>query len=506
MHTMNKKEFGKAIIICIASAIVFLILTIPFRNGLQLFYVLEVRPSAALNPVLGMMFGLPAALGCTIGNFALDMIWGDAALSDSLIFMISQFLYGYVPYVLWKKWNRGERRPNTIDSVTRVLRFIAATTIATLILSVIVGSVIAVLYDSLNTGANFAFFCFINDMVFNAFLGIPMMIGLNKIIIRDKLEHCEKLLLWSALIEAVTVGIIIISAVVVNSESGIHNQTFWEEIYITCLIVIAVIIAVSITIIAIRMQQKLSEKEYDLSIAASIQSSMLPVDFSIGKDEGYSIFASMTPAKEIGGDFYDFFKIDEDHIAFVNADVSGKGAPAALFMMRSIQAIRGYAKLGLPVNEVMERTNESLTEYNKDMYFVTAWIGILDVKTGDVSFSNAGHNRPVLIEANGNVRLINQDTGIIMGIRNAQFRKEHIRLEKGDMLYIYTDGVTEARNKNNDMFGEEQLLSSVSSADNDPQAVCRKVFSDVNRFSCQCEQFDDITMLAIKFERDSKNA
>ncbi|MBQ0040551.1 MAG: serine/threonine-protein phosphatase [Clostridiales bacterium] len=498
---MKKKDLGKSLIICAVSAIVFLVLTVPFRNRLQLFYVLEVRPSAVLNPVLGMMFGLPAALGCTFGNFALDMIWGGASLGDGIIFMIPQFLYGYVPYLLWKKWNKKDRRPNTIDNVTHVLRFIAATTIATLVLAILVGIAIGRSYGSVETGLNFAFFCFINDVVFNAFLGIPLMIGVNKLITHDKLEHCERLLLWAAGIEAVVVGIIIKASMVMNPGHDLHDQDFWEEIYLVCLAVIAACIIASIVLIAIWMQNRLTEKDYDLSIAAKIQNSMLPDDFTTDENDGYSIYASMTPAKEIGGDFYDFFKVDENHVAFVNADVSGKGTPAALFMMRSAQAIRGYAKLGLPVNEVLEKANESLAEHNEDMYFVTAWVGILNLKSGNISFANAGHNKPVLRKSNGDVSYVNQETGLLMGIKPAKFKTEEIKLDEGDMLFIYTDGVTEARNKNHDMFKEDRLLSSVASADNNPQALCEKVFNDVNEFSYQCEQYDDITMLAIKYER-----
>lgn len=503
---MKKKDLGKSLLICVITAIVFLVLTVPFRNKLQLFYVLEVRPSAVLNPVLGMVFGLPAALGCTFGNFALDMVWGKASFFDGVYFMIPQFLYGYIPYLLWKRWNKKDRRPNTIDNVTHVLRFIAATTIATLILAILVGVKIGISYGSFQTGLNFAFFCFINDVVFNAFLGIPLMIGLNKAINHDKLEHCERLLLWSAVIEAVVVGVIIKVSITMNPGHSLHDQEFWEGIYLVCLAVITACIVASIVLIAIWMQNKLSEKEYDLSIAASIQNSMLPKNFTTGENDGYSIYASMTPAKEIGGDFYDYFKVDENHVAFVNADVSGKGTPAALFMMRSAQAIRGYAKLGLPVNEVLERANESLAEHNEDMYFVTAWIGILDLQTGKVSFANAGHNKPVLRKANGDVSYVDQEAGILMGIKPAKFKAEEITLDQGDMLYIYTDGVTEARNKNHEMFKEDRLLSSVAASEDKPQALCEKVFSDVSEFSYQCEQFDDITMLAIKYERSSRDA
>lgn len=251
-----------------------------------------------------------------------------------------------------------------------------------------------------------------------------------------------------------------------------------------------------------RIETELSEKNYDLQIAASIQMSMLPEE-SRGEEGCYSLFASMTPAKEVGGDFYDHFMTDDTHLVFLVADVSGKGTPAALFMMRAITIIRSYASSGLSPEEIMNRTNLSLCENNKDGYFVTAWLGILDLASASLSFVNAGHTAPVLRKKDGSAVFIQMKRNIVLGVFDSfSYKAESIQLSEGDMLFLYTDGVTEAQNRDEVLFGNERLLTAAEHSPNNAMALCKEMLSAVNIFSGDAPQFDDITMLAIKYENN----
>ena len=250
-----------------------------------------------------------------------------------------------------------------------------------------------------------------------------------------------------------------------------------------------------------RIETELSEKNFDLQIAASIQMSMLPEE-SRQEAGRYSLFASMTPAKEVGGDFYDHFMTDDTHLAFLAADVSGKGTPAALFMMRAITTIRSYAASGLSLEEIMNRTNFSLCENNKDGYFVTAWLGILDLTSGKLSFVNAGHTVPVLKKEDGSAALIQMKRNIVLGVfEKFSYKAESMQLSKGDLLFLYTDGVTEAQNSDRALFGDDRLLAAAAGSPDMPEDFCGEMLAAVNAFSGDAPQFDDITMLAVKYEK-----
>lgn len=496
---MKKNKTFRFVLICLLSIILFLALSIPTRKYLNVLYVTEVRPSAVLNPVLGIIFGLPAIIGCTLGNFALDMIWGATSFSNALLFMIPQFFYGFIPCVLWKKWNKKERKINSIYNISRVLRFIAVTTIGALQLSLIAGIELGIFTGSKAIAIEFSIFSFINNVLVNSLFGIPLMIIINRIVSKDKLEYCERLLLVAGLIEVVASTVIVVAIIALNPDRSVNDAKFWDNIYIVLLFVIFILIVASIIVIAIRLQNKLGEKEHELNIAATIQNGMLPKDFNQSKDNRYEVYASMIPAKEIGGDFYDFFMIDDNHFAFVIADVSGKGISAALFMMRASQVIRNYAKLNMEVDQVLFNANNALAEYNKEHYFVTAWIGVLDLNTGEVSFANAGHNNPVIIK-NNKPEYLSMDSGIMLGARkNINFKIERFFISEGDMVFAYTDGVVEGKNKAGEMFKESRLLDSINDAEKIPSKTCEKVFDDLNNFTYRCEQFDDITMIAVKY-------
>ena len=247
----------------------------------------------------------------------------------------------------------------------------------------------------------------------------------------------------------------------------------------------------------------------DLAIAKAIQTSVLPSVFPPYPDrKEFELFASMHAAKEVGGDFYDFFLLGEDTLGFLIADVSGKSIPGAMFMMTGRTIIKSLAESGLSPAEVFTVANEKLCEGNEAELFITAWMGYLDLKTGLVHVANAGHNPPVLIR-NGKAEYIVLKPGLMLaGMDGMLYKEQTLQLQKGDVLYLYTDGVTEAMDQDGKQYGEDRLRELLSFGDRYPSpadengvagAVCKLVSEDVQKFVNGAEQSDDITMLCVKY-------
>ncbi len=258
--------------------------------------------------------------------------------------------------------------------------------------------------------------------------------------------------------------------------------------------------------------EEASRIDKDLQNAKTIQSSSLPNIFPpFPEYREFEIFASMTPAKEVGGDFYDFFMISSDTLGFLIADVSGKGIAGALFMMRSKSMIRTFAQSGLSPAEVFDRANENLCAGNESEMFVTTWMGYLNIHTGEVTVVNAGHNRPLRIRS-GRAKYINSRTDLMLaGMEGTTYSQQKIALQPGDILYLYTDGVTEAMDPDLNQYGEHRLIQLLSFMENEPassgengitEAICQLVAEDVNTFVRDAEQSDDITMLCIRYLGD----
>lgn len=246
----------------------------------------------------------------------------------------------------------------------------------------------------------------------------------------------------------------------------------------------------------------------ELNVATQIQASMLPCIFPAFPDrDEFDIYATMLPAKEVGGDFYDFFLVDQDHLAVVMADVSGKGVPAALFMVIAKTLIKNRAQLGHTPAEVFTAVNNQLCENNEAGLFVTAWMGILDINTGEFAFANAGHNPPLLKRASGEYEYLRTRPAFVLaGMEGVRYRQGSMTLEPGDMLYLYTDGVTEATNSENELYGEDRLLAVANRCkDCDPQALLPAVKADIDQFVGEAPQFDDITMLSLKIKTVHRN-
>ena len=241
----------------------------------------------------------------------------------------------------------------------------------------------------------------------------------------------------------------------------------------------------------------------ELNLAANIQGSMLPSKFPPfpGREE-FEIYASMTPAREVGGDFYDFFLIDEDHLALVIADVSGKGVPAALFMMSSKIIINDFATLGLQPAEVLRRTNEKICASNPFDMFVTVWLGILDLKTGVVTAANAGHEYPVIRQGVGEFELMHDSHSLVIGAMDGIRYKEYtFTLTPGSVLFLYTDGVPEATNKEQELYGTDRLVDALNRGrQTDPYRILQEVQDDVDSFVKGEAQFDDLTMLCVHYK------
>lgn len=242
--------------------------------------------------------------------------------------------------------------------------------------------------------------------------------------------------------------------------------------------------------------------EGELNVASGIQQGIIPNTFPpFPERDEFELYAHMVPAKEVGGDFYDFFFVDDDHLALVIADVSGKGAPAALFMMASKIMIKNRAILGGTPAEVLEDVNQQLSEGNYNNMFVTAWLGILDITTGVLTTSSAGHEYPAIRHADGNFEYFKDRHGFVLGgMSGCKYKEETLTLLPGDTLFVYTDGVTEAANKSLHLFGTERLLETLNRT---PQAspvdLLHNMEAAVYSFADGMEQADDITMLALQY-------
>lgn len=249
---------------------------------------------------------------------------------------------------------------------------------------------------------------------------------------------------------------------------------------------------------------KTSRIESELNLATDIQANMLPSIFPIFPEHReFDIHASMHPAKEVGGDFYDIFMLGDDKLAFAIADVSGKGVPAALFMVIAKTLIKNYTQMGLSPAEVFNKTNETLLEGNDAQLFVTAWLAILDLNTGDVVFANAGHNPPVIKKPGEKYMYLTQKPGFVLaGIEGMKYKNFHEHLDKGARVFLYTDGVPEATDKDNNMYGEQRLLDLLNNSDSTSSAkeLIEVVKEDLDKFYGDAEQFDDITMVSFLFE------
>jgi sigma-B regulation protein RsbU (phosphoserine phosphatase) len=249
-------------------------------------------------------------------------------------------------------------------------------------------------------------------------------------------------------------------------------------------------------------REQLLAIQKELDVAREIQESIVPREFPpYPEREELSIHASMLPAKEVGGDFFDYFIIDRDRIGFAIGDVSGKGVPAALFMAVSRTLLRATASRGSAPDECMRQVNQILHQESISSMFVTCFYGVLNTRTGEIHYSNGGHNLPYILRTDGRVEAMEPFGGLILGaFKHSAYETGEITLQPGDCIFLYTDGITEAMNPDGEQFSNERLVESLQRVNGSPvENIVGKVIDNVKEFTAGATQSDDMTILAVKY-------
>lgn len=578
------------------TALLFFAVTMPFRGLFAMAGLTEVRPAGAFPPVFGMLFGVPGALGCAVGNLGADILSGYAA-PVCIYGFAAQFLYGWLPYVLWHGFGKAKRKEGPyFRSVADVKRYLWIIFADTLLMAAVLGSMLQLLGmgKALSQSTLLLFF---NNLVFSVLLGIPMILlcrlagGLGR---RNVLTLNVRFVLIFLLLSVVSAALAGVQSYAALADTVRDPLKLWNSIYICVFADFFVMCGLSVCFLQ-NMEKKIivpieelckiasayarrgdvlsesgetklaheknleqwtmrcgelgrlsgetgqlasafgimleeveqyiqnitsimAEKERirtEILVASRLQADMLPTTDGIFNNRtDFLLAASMTPAKGVGGDFYDFFLLGEDKLALVMADVSGKGVPAALFMVvsrtlmksRLMSAAKEWE--GAPETEnrlahaVME-INDSLCANNKNGMFVTAWIGVLTLSTGELVFVNAGHCRPLIRRKDGACLYDTFRGGLVLaGMEEAPYQQSSLRLHPGDTLLLYTDGVTEATSIEKKLYGEERLKDVAGSSGDSPASpseLIQAVWKDVEIFQKGTEQFDDITLLAVTY-------
>lgn len=580
-----KQRINKAkavLLVVIANFVFFILLTLPFKLWVAASEITQMRPAAALTPVLGMVFGWPAAIGCALGNFVCDKLSRYEllyAVLDSLL----QAVYAMAAYFLRGRIDRNRSSAEfRLDSVAHVLQF-SAVLAANAVLTVICSGI-------LNTGFRIAslfsadnLYLLINSFDAGLLFGAPILILGN--FLHARLENMKagkpkEVIHFSMnermIINTIVTGLCICTLVGLSvyltdrygSNSGIG---ILGGIYLFETLALNVYFALSIGFMRFteekisrpiehlaqvaqefysepatddRRKQLVSfcgayaqdstevgmlarsyiamardldqyvqnlkkvteEKERinaDLSIASDIQAHMLPCIFPPFPDHReFELYAVMHPAREVGGDFYDFYMIDEDHLAVSVADVSGKGVPAALFMVIAKTLVKNYMQTGMQPADVFCRVNRMLCDGNDAGMFVTAWTGVLELSTGKLTYVNAGHNPPLLKKKDGAFAYLRGRTGFVLaGMENAKYTQSELTISPGDRLFLYTDGVTETANAQQQLYGEERLCSFLNDRGTCPLCeILPALQEELREFAGTAPQYDDITMLLLEFK------
>ena len=312
---------------------------------------------------------------------------------------------------------------------------------------------------------------------------------------QDKFRPSVRLAFWVYII-APTAALII--------QSFIYGLQLIIYVSVAASVYMFYVILRDISIEYEKQQKDKSRIETELNMASNIQNNMLPNIYPAFPDiKQIDIYASMTPAKEVGGDFYDFFLIDETHLGIVMADVSGKGVPAALFMMISKMLVKNNAMNDMSPKEVLEAVNRQICSNNREGMFVTVWLGILDLTTGVLKACNAGHEYPALKRPGKPFKLVKDKHGIVVGvIEGVRYTEYELNLEPGSKIFVYTDGVAEATNSNEELFGTDRMIEALNiNPDNDPKSILETINSEVSKFVGDAPQFDDLTMLCLEFKQ-----
>ena len=580
-----KKQLSKnkaTLFVFLMNMLLFVVLTAPFKIWIAASEITEMRPAAALTPVLGMIFGWPAALGCAMGNMICDVAAGYE-ISYALVNSFLQIIYAMSAYFIWKKMNK-ERNGEEfrLDSVTRILKFCLLLVINAL-LTVALTSVLNHAYSVAEIISFDNLFVFINSFDSGLLFGAPLLIlghllqmhienlreGKDTKIINFTMS--ERMIL-NTLITGLCICVFVgISIYLMARYKVASNVSAIGRVYIYETMALNVYFALSIGFMKFteqkisqpieklaeivgsyyvgnvsdderkkmledcsvyakdstevgklarsyismiedletyieNLQSIMSEKERinaELQLASDIQAHMLPCIFPPfpGRTE-FDLYALMHPAKEVGGDFYDFFLVNEDKLAIIVADVSGKGVPAALFMVIAKTLIKNYTQMDMDPAEVFTTVNHILCDGNDAGLFVTAWMGVLEIETGNLTYVNAGHNPPLIKKADGNFEYLRERTGFVLaGMDGIKYRQNSFKLSPGDRIFLYTDGVTESTNEHEELYGEERLQHFLNTHETGhTEEILDALRKDLRDFSNEAPQFDDITMLLLDYK------
>lgn len=285
-----------------------------------------------------------------------------------------------------------------------------------------------------------------------------------------------------------------------------------QVIILVTVVAAAYLYSVIVEIQTERYQDQKKEKDRidnELSMATRIQAETLPNIFPAFPDrKDFTVYATMRPAKEVGGDFYDFFLVDDKHLGIVMADVSGKGVPAALFMMVSKILIQNSALLKNSPGEILEIVNQQICSNNPEGMFVTVWYGCLDLESGNLTAANAGHEYPIIKRPDGHFSLVKDKHGLVIGaMENKKYMEYELQMEPGSKLFIYTDGIPEATNAENELFGTDRLVAALRKVeDENPTEILGRVNAAVDEFVKGAPQFDDMTMLCLEYKGREQGA
>lgn len=581
---MTKKlnQKGAAIIVFLISGALFFGFTMLFR--ISLANVTEMRPTTALTPVLGMIFGLPAALGCSVANLAADLI-SNYGISYALVSFVQQLVFGTVPYLLWKRLNKEHDGDEfRLDSISRLLKFCLVMLIDALLIVIFTG-IVNHAYSVTDFLSMNNLYLFINSFDSGLLFGCPLLI-LGHLLQRqlDNMKSGQKKkvldftlnerMILNTIITGIGICMLIGAAVYLTDKLNTNGTavSIWGQMYLFETLALNFYFALSMGFMwftekriakPVEQLSNIAESYYvehstdeqrndmisacekyaadttevgnlarsyismitdldryvenlksitaekerinaELTLASDIQAHMLPCIFpAFPEHDEFDIYATMTPAKEVGGDFYDFFMIDESHFAVVVSDVSGKGVPAALFMVIAKTLIKNYAQMGLEPEKVFTTVNNLLCDGNDAGLFVTSWLGVIDLSSGKLTYVNAGHNPPLLKRGDGDFEYLRARPAFVLaGMEGMKYRQNEIELNPDDRLFLYTDGVTEATNGDKQLYGEERLAEYMNNhASDNAEDMLHGLKSDIDRFVGDAEQFDDITMLMFDFKK-----
>lgn len=580
-------KYNSAVGLFLLNVVLFILLTMPFKLWITATELTDMRPSTALTPVLGMIFGWPAAFGCATGNFICDLISGYE-ISYACISCLQQLMYAMVPYYLWKKLNKERNgKEYCLDSVSKIMKF-CLMLLTDAVLIVVCTGILNHAYDVTSFLSMDNLYLLINSFDSGLLFGAPLLIFgnlLQRYLSNLQNEKHDRILKFSlnermilnTIITGVMISILVCGIVYLTDhmDQAGSNVGLLGKMFLFQTLALNVYFMLSIgfmwftekkiakpveqlahiagnyyaghsteeqrtemisaceqyakdttevgelarsyiamvrdleTYVA-NLQNVTREKERinaELTLASDIQAHMLPCIFpAFPEHDEFDIYATMTPAKEVGGDFYDYYMINDRKLAVVVADVSGKGVPAALFMVIAKVLLKNHVQMGLEPAEVFEKVNNLLCEGNDADLFVTAWMGLVDLEKGTMTYVNAGHNPPLLKKADGDFAYLRCKPALVLaGMEMTKYTQHEIPMNPGDRLFLYTDGVTEATDTADRLYGEDRLQNYLKEHGHyDVVEMLHGLKEDIDGFVGEAPQFDDITMLLLDMKKLQK--